>query len=155
MSRNTYKVVSVDAHSLNLTDGTSWQGEMNIVRCTRHSVENAQVGDRVSAEINQMNPTIVNDPFLEVGAGAAALKPAPFVPEIPKPFNPNDTGDAPLLYPDGSPLSARDIDTMLREQAKTIASLVARVTRLEALAPRHCSRCLGCLALEQGAFERR
>jgi hypothetical protein len=126
MSRNTYKVVSVDAHSLNLTDGTSWQGEMN-----------------------------VNDPFLEVGAGAAALKPAPFVPEIPKPFNPNDTGDAPLLYPDGSPLSARDIDTMLREQAKTIASLVARVTRLEALAPRHCSRCLGCLALEQGAFERR
>jgi hypothetical protein len=142
MGRNNFRVVSIEKHSLNLTDNTSWQGELNIVRCTRHGVEKAEVGDQVSAEINPINPAIVNDPFLEAGAKAIELRPAPFVAPRVAPFDPTaGVNDRPFVAPDGSSLSAADIDEALRDQAKLSHELTARVATLEAFAPRHCSVC--------------
>jgi hypothetical protein len=155
MVRKNYKVVNVEKHSVTLTDGTSWQGEPNTVRCTRYGIELAQSGDTVSADDVPTNPTIVCNPYLETGTKAAELKPGPFVAPQVVPFDPTSgLDDKPFRAPDGSSLSADDIDTMLRDQAKTIRDLTARVIKLECFAPKHCSRCLACLASEQSSFSR-
>jgi hypothetical protein len=146
-SRMKYKVVSVEPHSLNLTDGTSWQGELNIVRCTRHGVEGAVAGDFVSASINHQNPTIVDDPFLETGAAAAALRPAVFVAPQVTPWEPNKT-DQTFRSPEGFPLSPDDIDKMLRDQQKQIAALVADVKFLKMFTRTHCVHCQSIIASE-------
>jgi hypothetical protein len=153
VARNYYKVLSVEQHSVTLTDGTRWQGELCTFQCTRHGIEGAQIGDTVAADTQTQNPCVVINPFLEIGAAAAALRPAKFVPEVVKPFNPNDTGDAPFLTPLGHPMSLADIDALLRSQAKEIASLVGRVSRLEAFAPKHCSVCSAHIAAK-GAFDK-
>src|ERR1700677_3054295 len=115
MVRKNYKVLSVEKHSVTLTDGTSWQGEPNTGRCTRYGIELAQSGDTVSADDVPTNPTIVCNPFLEVGAKAAAMRPSPYVVPQVEPFDPTaGVDDKPFLSPDGSSLSAADIDQMLR-----------------------------------------
>jgi len=151
MARRNYKVVNVEKHSADLTDGTSWQGAPILVRCTLHGIELARVGDTVSADDVPTNPTIVCNPYLESGPQAAASRPAPYVASRTVPFDPTaGVDDTPFLAPDGSPLTAAEIDRMLRENAKLVRDLTARVALLEVFSKTHCDHCKAILA--SGSF---
>lgn len=155
MVRKNYKVLSIEKHSVTLTDGTTFEGQPITAQCGLYGIEGVQVGDTVSADENPLSPTEVSNPFIESGRRAAALKPAPFVAPRVVPFDPTaGVNDRPFVAPDGSSLTAAEIDQALRDQAKLIRDLTARVIKLECFAPKHCSRCLACLASEQSAFER-
>jgi hypothetical protein len=151
MARRLYRVLEVHDQFLVVTDEAKFEGSLCTFRCSRTGVEGAKINDKISADTT-LDHTVVENPFPEVGDAAVYLRPVKFEPEVKDAFNPNDTGDAPLLYPDGSPLSALDIDQMLREQQKQIASLVARVSLIEFRQPKHCSVCSAHLA--SGAFDR-
>ena len=153
MARSKYRVLIVGENFVEVTDGTKFQGELSIFKCTRVGIEGARTNDIISADDVPTNPTIVVNPFLEHGAAAVSLQPAPYVAPVVEPFNPNDTGNTPLLYPDGSPLAPSDVDALFRQQAKLIADLTNRIRKLEAFAPRHCQRCTA--HLEQPAFSPR
>ena len=58
MARRNYKVVNVEKHSADLTDGTSWQGAPILVRCTLHGIELARVGDTVSETMFRRIPLL-------------------------------------------------------------------------------------------------
>jgi hypothetical protein len=152
MSRNNYRVVSVEKHSATITDETTWQGELCTFQISRHGIEAAEIGDSVSAD-QTPNPNVMANGFLEKGKNAAALKPLSFIPPKVEPFNPNAVGEQQVFRTErGQPLSPDDIDQMLREQQKQIASLVARVSLIEFRQPKHCSVCSAHLA--SGAFDR-
>jgi hypothetical protein len=145
--------VSVEKHSATITDETTWQGELCTFQISRHGIEAAEIGDSVSAD-QTPNPNVMANGFLEKGKNAAALKPAVFVAPKVEPFNPNAVGNNQIFRGErGQPLSPDDIDTMLREQAKAVAALVARVALLEVFAPVHCSVCRAHIA-SKGAFDK-
>jgi hypothetical protein len=127
MVRKNYKVLSIEKHSVTLTDGTAFEGQPITAQCGLYGIEGVQVGDTVSADENPLSPTVVSNPFIESGRSAGALKPAPFVVPQVVPFDPTaGVEDKPFLAPDGSSLSAEDIDQMLRDNAKSIRDLTAR-----------------------------
>jgi hypothetical protein len=149
--RKNYKVVSVEKHSVTLTDGTEWQRQPIAVQCTLHGIELAQIGDTVSADDVPTNPTIVCNPFLEIGVKAAALRPASYVAPQVVPFDPTaGVDDKPFVAPDGSSLSPVEIDQMLRDHAKLVRDLTARVALLEIFSKTHCDHCKAILA--SGSF---
>jgi hypothetical protein len=54
------------------------------------------------------------------------------------------------VAPDGSPLTAAEIDQALRDQAKLTRDLAARVALLEIFSKTHCDHCKSILA--SGSF---
>jgi hypothetical protein len=149
MARSKYRVLIVGENFVEVTDGTKFQGELSIFKCTRVGIEGARTNDIISADDVPTNPTIVVNPFLEHGAAAVCLQPAPYVAPIVEPFNPNAASDEqPFLL--GSSLSANDIDALLRGHEKLIADLTNRIRKLETFAPRHCQRCAA--HVEEPAF---
>jgi hypothetical protein len=146
MARNSYRVLIVGENFVEVTDGTKFQGELSIFKCTRVGIEGARTNDIISADDVPTNPTIVVNPFLEHGAAAVSLRPALYVAPVVEPFNPNDTGNAPLLYPDGSSLSPSDVDALLRQQAKLITDLTNRVRVIEVATKNHCYVCKSHIA---------
>ncbi len=152
--RGLFKVVEVKEDHVVLTTGSGmkWDGSPAIFRCARAGLELAQSGDKITAEITS-DPEVVIEVFLEEGANSSLLRPAPYqAPTIP-PWDPNHVEDAPLLLLDGSPLSPSDVDALFRQQAKSIAALVARVSMLEIFSKTHCGHCQAILA--SGAFDTR
>ena len=152
--RKNYKVLSIEKHSVTLSDGTAFEGQPITAQCGLYGIEGVQVGDTVSADENPLSPTVVSNPFIEVGRAAAALKPAPFVAPHVSPYDPNAVGEEQIFRTErGQPLSPDDIDEMLRDSAKLVRDLTARVALLEIFSQTHCDHCKAILA--SGAFDKR
>jgi hypothetical protein len=159
MARRLYRVLEVLNQFMVVTDESQFEGSLCTFRCSKAglvdeitNVEGVKVGDKISADTT-LDSTVVVNPFLERGDNAVYLRPVKFEPEVKDVFNPNDTGDAPFLYPNGASLSALDIDQMLREQKKLIEALTARVTTLECFSKTHCGHCQAILS-SKGAFDK-
>jgi hypothetical protein len=152
MARRKFRVLEVRDNFVIVTDESVWQDRLTTFRCSRFEIEGAKVNDTITADTT-LDSTLLENGFLETGSNAIYLRPVEFAPEAKNVFDPNDTGDAVQCRPDGSPFSAGDVDRMLREQDKKIASLVARLTTLECFSKTHCGHCQAILSAK-GAFNK-
>jgi hypothetical protein len=139
MARSNYRVLEVKENFATVTDNSRFEFTIGLT-----GIEGARPNDTISADTQVSDPTVLINGFLE--RGGAAVRPATFVPEVVKPFNPNEGASAYQPGDGAFPLSPSDVDTMLR-------NLMARVRKLEAFAPKHCSVCSAHIAAK-GAFDK-